>query len=77
MTLIQVLGTGCAKCKQLAVNAEAAARALNLEYRLEKVTDLQAIMAFKIMTTPGLVINGVVKVNGKVPSVDEIKKMLA
>ncbi len=76
MTLIQVLGTGCAKCKQLAVNAEAAARALNLDYRLEKVTDLQAIMTFKVMTTPGLVINGVVKATGKVPNVDEIKKML-
>jgi len=74
---IQILGTGCPKCKKLAENAEAAAKVLGLEYTIEKVTDINRIMGFGIMTTPGLAVDGKVKVAGKVPSVDEIKKMLS
>jgi small redox-active disulfide protein 2 len=74
---IQILGTGCPKCKKLAENTEAAAKALGLEYTIEKVTDINRIMGFGIMTTPGLAVDGKVKVAGKVPSVEEIKKMLA
>ena len=77
MKKIQILGTGCPKCRKLAENAEAAAKALGIEYSLEKVTKLDDIMAFGVMFTPALVVNGVVKVSGKVPSADEIKKMLA
>lgn len=73
---IQILGTGCPKCKKLAENAEAAAKALGLEYTIEKVTDINRIMGFGIMTTPGLAVDGKVMVAGKVPSVDEIKKLL-
>lgn len=76
MRKIQILGTGCPKCKKLAENAEAAANALNEDFTLEKVTDINAIMAFGVMMTPALVIDGAVKVSGKVPSVEEIKKML-
>jgi len=76
MARIQILGTGCPKCKKLAENAEAAAKALGLEYTIEKVTDINRIMGFGIMTTPGLAVDGKVKVAGKVPSVDEIKKIL-
>jgi len=77
MTKIQVLGTGCPKCKQLAENAAEAAEALGLEFELEKVTELNDIMAFGVMLTPALVIDGEVKVVGKAPSVEQIKEMLS
>jgi small redox-active disulfide protein 2 len=77
MKRLQILGTGCAKCKKLAEQAEAAAKAAGIQYQLEKVTDLQEIMKFGVMLTPVLVVDGSVKVVGKVPSVDEIRKMLA
>ena len=77
MKRIQILGTGCPKCKKLAENAEAAARELGLECEVEKVTDIEAIMAFNVMMTPALAVDGDVKVVGKVPSVEEIKEMLA
>lgn len=76
MTTIQILGTGCPKCKKLAEHAEAAAKELGIEYQLVKVTDINQIMSFGIMMTPGLAVNGVVKSVGKIPSVAEIKKML-
>jgi small redox-active disulfide protein 2 len=74
---LQILGTGCAKCKKLAENTEAAAKELGLEYALEKVTDINQIMAFGVMMTPALAVDGQVKIVGKVPSPEEIKKMLA
>ena len=73
---IQILGTGCAKCNALMMATEKAAQALGLQYELEKVTDLRQIMTFGVMTTPALVLDGKVKVSGKVPSVDELKTML-
>jgi len=76
MPLIQILGTGCPKCTKLAENAEAAAKALGLEYQLEKVTEITKIMAFGVMITPALVVDSQVKVAGKVPSPEDIKKML-
>ena len=74
---IQVLGTGCPKCKQLTENAEAAARELGIEYELEKVTDINEIMKFGVMMTPGIVVDGEVKSSGKVASAEEIKAWLA
>ena len=76
MKKLQVLGTGCPKCKKLAENAEAAAKALGIEYTLEKVTDINEIMKFGVMMTPALVVDGVVKVVGKVPSAEAIRAML-
>jgi small redox-active disulfide protein 2 len=76
MKKIQILGTGCPKCKKLTENAEAAAKTLGIEYEIQKVTDINEIMKFGVMLTPALVIDGKVKVVGKVPSPDEIKKML-
>jgi len=73
---LQILGTGCAKCNALLQATEKAAQTLGLTYELEKVTDLRQIMAFGVMTTPALVVDGKVKVSGKVPSVEEIKGML-
>lgn len=75
MKKIQILGTGCPKCKKLAENVEAAAKALDLEYELEKVTDINAILSFGVVMPPALVIDGEVKVAGRVPPVEEIKKM--
>ena len=76
MRNLQVLGTGCAKCKKLTEQTEAAAKALALDYRIEKVTDLQEIMKFGVMTTPALVVDGIVKIAGKVPSIEELKGLL-
>ena len=77
MKKLQILGTGCAKCAKLAETTEQAAQALGLSYEIEKVTEIQRIMAFGVMMTPALVVDGVVKVSGKVPSADEIRQMLA
>jgi len=77
MKKLQILGTGCPKCKKLAENAEAAARSLGLEYEIEKVTDVNEIMKFGVMMTPALAVDGVVKAVGKVPDADRIKEMLA
>ncbi len=77
MKKLQILGTGCPKCKKLAENAEAAAKALGIEYTIEKVTDLNEIMTFGVMITPALAVDGEVKVVGKVPDVAHIKELLA
>ena len=74
---IQVLGTGCPKCKKLAANAETAAKELGLAVEIEKVTDIDKIIDFGVMSTPSLAIDGKVVVVGKVPSVEEIKKLLS
>jgi small redox-active disulfide protein 2 len=76
MKKIQILGTGCPKCKKLTENAEAAAKMLGIEYEIQKVTDINDIMKFGVMLTPALVVDGQVKVVGKVLSPDEIKPML-
>ncbi len=76
MKTLQILGTGCAKCQKLAEQTEAAAKALGLEYRIEKVMDLKQIMSYGVMMTPALVVDGQVKAVGKVKSVDEIKELL-
>jgi small redox-active disulfide protein 2 len=73
---LQILGTGCARCNALTMAAEKAAQSLGLPYELEKVTDLKQIMAFGVMTTPALVVDGKVKVSGKVPSVADLKNLL-
>jgi small redox-active disulfide protein 2 len=76
MMKIQILGTGCPKCKQLAEAADTVAKELGLDYELVKVTDINQIMAFGVMMTPALAVDGVVKVSGKVPSPGDIRKML-
>ena len=76
MKTLQILGTGCAKCNALTMATEKAAQTLGLEYELEKVTDLNRIMSFGVMMTPALVVDGKVKTSGKVPSVDNLKRLL-
>jgi small redox-active disulfide protein 2 len=77
MKKIQILGTGCPKCKKLTEVAEEAADSIGLDYELEKVSDIREIMKFGVMTTPALAVDGEVKVSGKVPSVEEIKGLIA
>lgn len=76
MKRFQILGTGCPKCHQLAEVTAAAAKELGIDYEMEKVTDLKKIMGFGVMLTPALVVDGVVKVSGKVPTADEAKALL-
>jgi len=77
MKEIKILGTGCAKCKKLQEMTESALKEMNIEYNLEKVTDLDDILSYGIMMTPGLVVNGEVKSNGKLPSVEDLKLMIS
>jgi len=74
---ILVLGTGCPKCQRLHEHAEQAARELGIAYELVKVTDINAIIGFGVMTTPALVVDDVVKCTGQLPSVEQIKRMLS
>lgn len=77
MKKIEILGTGCPKCHQLAANAKAAAEQLGVEHTLTKVTALNDIAKFGVMFTPALAVDGVVKSSGKVLDVEAIKKLLA
>ncbi len=76
MKKIQILGTGCAKCQKLADHTKQAADTLGIDYEMEKVTDINQIMGFGVMSTPGLVVDGQVMVAGKVPNPADIEKML-
>lgn len=73
---IKVLGTGCANCKKLESNVKAAVKELGIEATVEKVENINDIIAFGVMKTPALVIDGQVKVAGKILGVKEIKKYL-
>ncbi|HHT65035.1 MAG TPA: thioredoxin family protein [Clostridiales bacterium] len=73
---IKVLGTGCAKCKQLEKDVFNALAELDLAADVEKVQDIKKIMSYKVMSTPALVVNGKVKVAGRVPRADELKKLI-
>jgi small redox-active disulfide protein 2 len=76
MKHIEILGSGCAKCQQLAENADIAARALGIEYQIEKVTDINRIADYGIMLTPGLAVDGKVKSFGRLLSADKIRPLL-
>jgi len=76
MIKIQVLGTGCPKCRQLMENVEKAVGEMGIEAEIEKVDKIAEIIKFGIMTTPGLAIEGKVKSAGKVLSAEDIKKLL-
>lgn len=77
MKKIQILGTGCPKCKKLAEIAEQVIKESGVEYELTKVTDINEIMGFGVMMTPALVINGEVKAVGRIPKPDEIKTWIS
>ena len=76
MKKILVLGPGCARCETLANVTRQAADQLGIEYELEKLTDIKQFPSYGLMMTPGLVVDGELKVQGRVPSQDELEKML-
>ena len=77
MKKLQILGTGCPKCKKLAELTEETAKRLGIDFQLEKVTDIKDIMKFDVMMTPALAVDGVVKVAGRIPNTDDIAKMIS
>ncbi len=77
MKKLQVLGPGCPKCVELAKRTEAAAQALGGDFEVEKVSELGKIMAFGVMMTPALVVDGVVKSSGHLLSPEQIKKLIS
>lgn len=76
MKTIQILGTGCPKCRMLEDAARKAADAIGLEYQLEKITDMNRFADFGVMMTPAMVVDGEVKVSGRIPNMDELKLLL-
>jgi small redox-active disulfide protein 2 len=76
MVKLDVLGMGCTKCQLLADRTEQAARELGLTYQLEKVTDVERIAAYHVLSTPALVIDGALQFSGRVPTVSAIKELL-
>jgi small redox-active disulfide protein 2 len=74
--VIKVLGTGCARCKSLENLTRQAAQELDLEADIEKIEDIQKIMEYGILHTPGLVIDGKVVLSGKIPQISELKELL-
>jgi len=77
MKKIEILGPGCPKCQKLMELTEKAMQELDLDCELEKVGDIQKIMSYGVMITPALVVDGTVKISGKVPSLEEIKKLIS
>ncbi|MBB1391655.1 MULTISPECIES: thioredoxin family protein [Shewanella] len=73
---IKILGTGCTKCQKLAEATKAAAQALHLDYQLSKVTDIEKIMAYNVMSTPALVVDEQIILTGRLASVDELMTLL-
>lgn len=77
MKKIQILGMGCPKCAKLYAAAEAAAKELGIEHEMEKVDDMNKIMEMGVLMTPALAINGAVKFSARIPSSEELKKIIA
>lgn len=77
MKTLQILGPGCSNCQRLAENTRQAAEELGIEFELEKITDLNVIIGFGVMRTPALAVDGVVKISGKVPEPEDIKKLIS
>jgi small redox-active disulfide protein 2 len=77
MRNIQILGTGCAKCKKLEELSRKAADDLGIQYQVEKIQDIDKIMEFGVVFTPALAVDGVLKTSGRIPTVEEIKKLIS
>jgi len=76
MKQLKVLGPGCARCEELAERTRLAADQLGLEYELEKIKDINEYPSYGLMMTPGLVVDGELKIQGKLPTVGEIEQLL-
>ncbi len=77
MTTVKILGTGCANCRKLEAVAREAAASAGIDAEFTKVTDIDAILAYDVLSTPGLVINDKVVSSGRIPSQNEIRQWLA
>lgn len=77
MKKVQVLGTGCPKCKKLFEAAQQAVREAGIEAEVTKVEDINEILKFNVMMTPALAVDGEVKVAGRIPKSEELKAMIA
>ena len=77
MKTLQILGTGCSKCERLTEQVEQAAKELGIEHQIEKVTDIEQIISFGVMMTPALAVDGQVKAAGNIPSLEELKRLMA
>jgi small redox-active disulfide protein 2 len=77
MKKLQILGTGCPKCKKLFEATQLAAKELGIEAEVTKVEDINEILKFNVMMTPALAVDGVVKVTGRIPKPDELKAFLS
>ena len=77
MKKIEILGTGCHKCNDLAELTKKTADTMQIEYEIEKVTDILKIIEYGVVATPALVVDGEVKISGKIPAADDIKKYLS
>ena len=77
MKKLQILGTGCPKCSDLANKTEQAAKELGIDYELIKVSDINDIMSFGVMMTPALAVDGEVRISGTVPGVEEIMELIS
>jgi len=77
MIHIEILGPGCSKCRVLYQRADEAARAMGVEYEIKKVTDIEVILGYGVMSTPALVVNGALKLSGRVPSAEQLKGYLS
>ncbi|MBC8388866.1 MAG: TM0996/MTH895 family glutaredoxin-like protein [Actinobacteria bacterium] len=73
---IQILGSGCPKCRQTEANAREAVKKLGIDAAIEKVMDINQIIDFGVTVTPALAVDGDVKFSGKIPSVEEIEEVL-
>ncbi|MGB0131833.1 thioredoxin family protein [Chlorobium sp.] len=76
MKQVKILGTGCAKCSQLADAVKAVIASQCIDAEVEKVEDIQKIMAYNVLSTPALVVDGEVRSKGRVPGLDELKDLL-
>lgn len=76
MKIVEVLGPGCANCRRLAANAEEAVKEMGIDCRVEKITDMNVITGYRVLFTPALAVDGVVKSSGKVLTVEQIKSIL-
>jgi small redox-active disulfide protein 2 len=76
MKKIEILGMGCAKCNQLAERTKDAVKELGIDAEVNKVQDIKTISNYGVLVTPALVVDGVVKIAGKLPKVQEIKELI-
>lgn len=77
MLTVKILGSGCANCKKLEAVAREAAAGAGLQAEIVKVTDMKAMLAYDLLSTPGLVINDKLVCSGRIPTQAEVRQWMA